>query len=137
MMNKFKKLILSLIIFSVIFLPAILSFNLVEAASITERMKTAIETVDLPGTEPGGNIETRTQAIVGLIINAFLSLFGIIFMILILYGGYKWMLAAGREEELTKAKDIIRSAIIGLIIVMAAYAISYFIALALETATVN
>ena len=52
-----------------------------------------------------------------------------------IYGGYKWLVASGREEEIKKAKDTIRSAIIGLIIVMAAYTISYFVAAALQEAT--
>ena len=68
------------------------------------------------------------------VINAFLSIFGTIFLILMILGGYKWMMASGREEEVKKAKDTIRAAIIGLIIVVSAYAISYFVALSLQTA---
>jgi len=134
-MNKSKKILISLTIFYLLAFTIFTPLTALAQQDITDRMREAIKTVNLPGDETGLDVERRTQIIVGLIINAFLSLFGIIFMILILYGGYKWMMAAGREEELTKAKDIIRSAIIGLIIVMAAYAISYFIAIALETAT--
>ena len=43
------------------------------------------------------------------------------------YGGYLWMTARGNEEEVTKAKNLIKAAIIGLIIVLAAYAISIFV----------
>ena len=52
-----------------------------------------------------------------------------------LYGGYVWMMAKGAEDEVTKAKNIIRGALIGLIVVMSAYAISYFVTTSLETAT--
>lgn len=61
------------------------------------------------------------------IVSIFLSLLGVLFMILMIYGGYTWMTAAGDEKKIDKAKDIIRAAIIGLIIVVAAYAISVFV----------
>lgn len=61
------------------------------------------------------------------IINIFLSLLGVLFMILMIYGGYTWMTAAGDDKKIEKAKDTIRAAIIGLVIVIAAYAISTFV----------
>ncbi len=64
---------------------------------------------------------------IGLIIRAFLSILGVIFLIYIVYGGYQWMMARGNEENLTKAKAIIRGSITGLIIVLAAYAITAFV----------
>ena len=65
--------------------------------------------------------------LVGKIIKAALSFVGIIFLVLMIYGGYTWMMARGNEQEVEKAKNLITAAIIGLIIVLAAYAISYFI----------
>ncbi len=56
-----------------------------------------------------------------------LSLVGVLFMILIIYGGISWMLAQGNDEKVAKAKKIITDSIIGLVIVIAAYAITYFI----------
>ncbi len=56
-----------------------------------------------------------------------LSLVGVIFMILIIYGGINWMLAQGNDEKVNKAKKIIIDSLIGLIIVVAAYAITYLI----------
>ena len=67
------------------------------------------------------------EPIVGRIIQAFLSIFGVLFLALMIFGGYKWMIAQGREEEVKKGKDIIRSAIIGLGIVLLSYAISLFV----------
>ncbi|MCK5060942.1 hypothetical protein KAR28_00160 [Candidatus Parcubacteria bacterium] len=65
--------------------------------------------------------------IVGLIVNSFLGLLGIIFTTLMLYSGYNWMTAAGDEAKLTKAKETIRRAIIGLVITVGSYAIYLFI----------
>lgn len=102
-------------------------------SGIFDKMGGAISGFDLPS--GGENPDEAAQGIIGRIISAFLSLFGIIFMVLIIFGGYRWMMARGNDDEVKKARDIIRGAVIGLIIVLAAYAISYFIATALEQAT--
>lgn len=83
------------------------------------------------GIEGGGDI----TFIVGTIINVALSLIGIIMVVLIIYGGFLWMTARGEEKQVTKAKDVLTAAIIGLIIVLAAYAIARFVIQALVSAT--
>ncbi len=65
--------------------------------------------------------------LVATIIKAFLGLLGIIFVVLIIYAGYGWMTAAGDEEKVNKAKNTLKQAVIGLIIIIAAYAITFFI----------
>jgi cbb3-type cytochrome oxidase subunit 3 len=67
------------------------------------------------------------QSIVGTVVGAVLSLLGVVFFLLIFYGGLRWMLAQGNEAEVEKAKEILIAAVIGLIIVLAAYAITTFI----------
>ena len=132
-MRFYQKIIIFLLIGVTAFS---LTVSLAQADTIIERMQNTIDGIDLPSAgESDADIERNTQTIVGQVINAFLGLFGVIFMILIIYGGYRWMMAAGREEELSKGKSIIRSAVIGLIIVLTAYSISYFVASALQTAT--
>ncbi len=65
--------------------------------------------------------------IIAEIIQWFLFLLGIIFVILIIYSGYLWLVAGGNSEQVDAAKKRIISAIIGLIIILAAYAITYFV----------
>lgn len=79
------------------------------------------------GFDSGSNNGTQLGETVAAVITAFLGLLGIIFIILILYAGYNWMTAAGDEQKVTKAKDTIQKAIIGLIIIVAAYAITAFV----------
>ena len=55
------------------------------------------------------------------------SLLVVLFLAYLLYAGYSWMTAQGDEEKVTKAKDTIQRAIIGLIITIGAYAISYYV----------
>lgn len=105
----------------------------VENQNIIQKMTDSVKGFNL--VNGGDNPEVKTEIVVGRVIGAFLSVFGIIFLGLMIYGGYKWMMASGREEELSTAKSTIRSAIIGLSIVLSAYAITYFITLSLQTAT--
>jgi cytochrome bd-type quinol oxidase subunit 2 len=82
------------------------------------------------GVGAGFKSETETgglPALVGQIINIFLSIMGVLFVILMVYGGYTWMTSYGAEQKVTKAKNLIVDAVIGLIIIMAAFAISNFI----------
>ncbi len=65
--------------------------------------------------------------IIGGIIKTALSILGVVAALLIIYAGYIWMTARGKEERVTKAKETLEAAIIGLIIIMAAYAITYFV----------
>jgi len=76
--------------------------------------------------------DTPTQ-VAGTVIGAVFSLLGVIFFLLIFYGGIRWMLAQGNEQEVEKAKEIIIAACIGLVIVLAAYAITSFIGNQLTT----
>lgn len=78
---------------------------------------------------------TSIQSFVGTIINAALGLLGTVFLVLLVYGGYLWMTAGGNEEDVGKAKKLIAQAILGLAVIMGAYAISYFVTSKLETAT--
>lgn len=71
---------------------------------------------------------------VGNLIGIVLTVIGALFLILLIYGGYKWMMARGAPEEAKKAKDIITDAVIGLIIILAAYIISAFVVGRLTTA---
>lgn len=65
--------------------------------------------------------------LIGKLIGIFLLVIGGLFMLLLIYGGYMWMTARGDTERVKKAKEIITNALIGLVIVFAAYAISTFV----------
>ena len=69
----------------------------------------------------------RLNLYIAKVINVILSTLGVVFLILMLYGGYLWMTAVGDEARVTKAKNLINAAIIGVIVVVSAYAISYFV----------
>lgn len=98
------------------------------AAEEPPTMKDVLKDIGVAGGyRTTGVDETTVSAIAGTVVNIFLSILGIIFVVLMLYGGYLWMTARGKEEQMEKAKELIRDAIIGLIIIVAAYAIASFI----------
>ena len=75
--------------------------------------------------------ETSFAEIIGTVVQTAAAFLGIIFTVLLVYAGFRWMTARGEEEKVKKAQDTIRASIIGLVIVIAAYSISYFVLQAL------
>ncbi len=71
------------------------------------------------------------------IINVALSLLGIVVLVIIIYGGFLWMTAGGNDEKVGEAKKWIFGGIIGLVIILSAYAIASFVISNLVTATTN
>jgi hypothetical protein len=71
--------------------------------------------------------DTDIASKVGKLIGVVLSFVGVIFFILVIYGGFLWMTARGDSGQVEKAKDLLYAAAIGLIIVLSAYAITAFI----------
>ena len=88
------------------------------------------------------NIESNIQLgkkdpreIAANVINIILGFLGIIAVILILAGGFKWMIAAGNQDKVDEAKKLMSAGVIGLIIILAAFGIARFVINALVTAT--
>lgn len=67
---------------------------------------------------------TNVFDIIGSLIGVALSFLGVILLVLMIYAGFLWMTAQGDPKQVTKAKDILKNATIGLIITVSAYAIS-------------
>ena len=69
------------------------------------------------------------------IINVALGFLGIIAVVIVLIGGFKYMIAGGSEDKTTEARKLIVSGIIGLAIILSAWAITSFVISKLVTAT--
>jgi TRAP-type C4-dicarboxylate transport system permease small subunit len=65
--------------------------------------------------------------IIGSIVNVVLGFLGIVFLVLLLYAGFMWMTAQGDDKKVDKARAMISQSVIGLVIIVAAYAISTFV----------
>lgn len=70
---------------------------------------------------------TDVYVIAGKIINVVLGFLGIVLLGYLLYAGFLWMTSGGETEKAEQARTMITNAIIGLVIIVAAFAISTFV----------
>ncbi len=73
------------------------------------------------------DVNVDIPVLIGRWLAVILGFTGTIFFILVVWSGLTWMTAGGNEESIKKAQSILKTAIIGLIIVLSAYAITRFI----------
>jgi hypothetical protein len=83
----------------------------------------------------GADVDNDLATLVGNLIAVLLSVLGIIFVVLVVYAGFLYLTSQGEAEKVKKAKALLSQAVIGLVIIIAAYAISEFVIDALVTAT--
>lgn len=122
-MQKIKNLLITLAI-----APFVLP-SLVFAQSDTPDSNTLLGKLALIGGKAGYNTSTEvsTAMIVGIVLRTLIGLLGLVFIILIILAGFKWMRANGNEEEVKKATQSIKEAIIGLVLTLSAWTIWTFI----------
>jgi len=75
------------------------------------------------------------RAVAARIINVALGFLGIVAVVIVLYGGFMWMTAAGNEERISKAKQILTAGVIGLVIIVMAWAIASYVVKTLMNVT--
>lgn len=99
-------------------------------------------TTDEQGSLGLGTIQTEAgfgqknlYATVGSLIRVALSLLGVVAIVIILLGGFKWMTAAGNEEKVGDAKKLLIAGVIGMLIILSAFAITTFVLGSLQKAT--
>lgn len=85
-----------------------------------------------------GGREEEVQVITGLgdrdpililagLIRIVLSFLGILALAIIVLAGFKWMMSGGNEERASEAKKMLFGGIIGLIIILASFALASFL----------
>lgn len=116
----FKKIIVTLVAIFTIALPVFAS---------AQGLKDASGMLDKIGGANGEKIGVSGNLAdsVATVIKTILALVGTIFLVLTIYAGVLWMTAQGEESRVEKAKEILKAAVIGLVIIMSAYAITYFV----------
>ncbi|MEK9130098.1 MAG: hypothetical protein AAB526_01740 [Patescibacteria group bacterium] len=77
------------------------------------------------------NLKTMIMKVIGIV----LGFLGIIAVIIVIIGGFKWMTSGGAEDKTKAARDLIVSGMIGLVIVLIAYTIVHFVSEALLNTT--
>ncbi len=102
---------------------------------------TPVQAVDIWGGQQG-EVNNQLQmgekdprAIAAAVMNVALGFLGIVAVIIILLGGFRWMTAAGNEDKVTEAKNLLLGGIVGIVIILAAWGIAIFVLDALLNAT--
>ncbi|HAZ29019.1 MAG TPA: hypothetical protein DCY48_04590 [Candidatus Magasanikbacteria bacterium] len=70
---------------------------------------------------------TDAAGYAGIVLAVLFYMSGLAFFVLMFYGGYLWLTARGKEDQVEKAKRVITAALIGLTIIFSAYAITYLV----------
>ncbi len=106
-------------------IPAMLPVNAADPVSTGQQILGNAQETASQGGYPE-NPPTLTSY-VGALIKGALLLTGSLFLVLAIYGGYRWMTARGKSDLVEKGKEIIISAVIGMLIVLTAYAVAEFV----------
>ena len=131
MMKKYFTILNIILVSLVFFLATLLNHNAANATTdgftinnfetTSGLQKTGIPSgfnTMMPSTTP------TIEGIIAKVIAIALSLIGIFFLVLMLYSGYLWLMSKGDTKDIEKAKENIKTALIGLIVVLSAYAVT-------------
>ena len=125
-----KKIMKNVLSFAILSVGGILLFSLsAQAAKLDIGFTEINDTIQLGSRDP--------RIIIASIINTAMMFLGIIAVVIVLLGGFKWMTAAGNEEKVEEAKKLMGAGVIGLVIVLASWGIASFILNQLVNATGN
>ena len=121
MKNRFLKFLLAFILFFAVALPvrAALIDTWADPYSDAQIGYTALSNIGLGKKDP--------RVIAAGIVQVALGFLGVLAVLLIIYAGFVWMTANGNEAKITTAKAILQRAVIGLLIILAAFAIATYI----------
>jgi len=94
------------------------------AGSLTNPLSGACTGIDDKLPDAG---QKCVQLIIGNVIKAALGIVGSIALLMMTYGGYRWLTAMGNSEKVEKGKDTLIWAALGLVVIFGAYAITSYI----------
>ncbi len=100
-------------------------------ATAFAQLSSATTELSAIGTTIGADATNTLPEIIGNVIRVLLSVLGIIFVVLVVYAGFLYLTAAGEDTKVKKAKTLLTQSVIGLVIIVAAYAIAAFVIAAL------
>lgn len=124
----------SLIIFS--FLLVLIGAALPVAAQQENAGAAAIRFLNIGQLYGTGTDEpTSVPQVAADVISIALSLIGIVFIGIVIYGGYLWGTARGSEERVEQGRKLIFEAVIGIIIIFGAYFLTAFVVQKIGQAT--
>ena len=114
-----------LILYITVVLPMLLFKALPVSAAASAAQKI---TAGLDATNALPNLSTSSPTvIIGKLIQVTLSVTGIVFLIITVYAGVLYLIAAGDADKVKKAKSMLVTSVIGIVIILTAYALAAFV----------
>lgn len=95
---------------------------------VTQSAEAKLEGLDTTAGEIGFDAPSGLFEIIANYASWLFSFLGLVFFAIMLYGGIIWMTSAGDDKKVAKAKDLLRTAVIGIVIIVSAFAITTFLA---------
>ncbi len=108
-------------------LPVLATPLMASAAVSATPLEDAAGDVTNIGSAAGLSSASSLPTIIGNVINVLLGVLGIVFVVLVVYAGFLYLTSAGEDKGVGKAKKLLTQAVIGLIIIVSAYAISGYV----------
>ena len=97
--------------------------SLVSAQTAQEIAGGGLDAAAGAATLQGGDLPTTIGKAVGVL----LSVLGIVFLVIVIYGGVTWMTAGGEEAKVTKGRKMLIEGAVGLVICLSAYSLSLYV----------
>jgi uncharacterized membrane protein YidH (DUF202 family) len=117
-MKKITKNLLSLVfVLSILVLPS-------AAILAAGTPNVGISDVETSGLNLGNQTPMKTAT---TLINTAMMFLGLIAVVIILMGGFKWMTAGGSEDKITEARKLMTAGIIGIVIILSAWGIASWV----------
>ena len=113
----------------------LLASPLAAGATTVYNVSTIGGSVQSAGNSAGLGSASDLPTMVGLIISVLLGVLGMVFVVLIVYAGFLYLTAQGEQDNVKKAKKLLTQAVIGLVLIVSAYAISLLVTNSLVTIT--
>jgi hypothetical protein len=124
MLNKLKMLVLSFSGLVMLGLPAVLTPAMASAATPPGCDKST--GIDNPAC-PTGDEDKKVNDLIRNIVNVMTAIIGAVAVIMIIFGGFKYVTSGGSHEKVANAKNTIMYALIGLVVVVLAQVIARFV----------
>ena len=125
--KKYKKHLISFAMLALMILPA-MSFVMVSSVKADADLWGENEDVGIDAiSEEIGLSEADPRIISARIINVMLGFLGIIAVVIILLGGFRWMTAGGSEDGVAEARGLMVSGVVGLVIILSSWGLAKYI----------
>ncbi len=117
---------------------AILSFLVLPFFALPALAQTANYGLNEVETGLGNSLSNNDpRTIIGRIITVALGFLGVIAVVIILTGGFKWMTAGGNEEKTGEARKLLGAGVIGLVIILSSWGLARFVLSSIDAAVWN